>query len=175
MEGKMAIRNILKDGEPTLKKKARTVVNFDKRLHTLLDDMIETMHSADGLGLAGPQVGVLRRIAIVADSSDNIVELINPQIILTEGEVEGVEGCLSFPGKWALIKRPSKATVTALDRHGKKFTVTGEGMTARAICHEVDHLDGIVLKDRATKFITEEELLEMHREAADLENNIENQ
>ena len=111
----MATRNILKDGDPTLLKRSREVVNFDNRLHELLDDMAETMHEAEGAGLAAPQVGVLRRVAVVA-TPDGIVELVNPEIIQTDGEQEGAEGCLSFPGLYGLVKRPERATVRAKDR-----------------------------------------------------------
>jgi peptide deformylase len=153
----MAIRNILKDGEPTLKKRSREVLNFDRRLHILRDDMAETMEKADGAGLAAPQVGVLRRVVVVA-GPDGIIELINPEIIETEGKQEGAEGCLSFPGIYGIVTRPAKAAVKAQNRYGKTFTVSGEGIVARAFCHEVDHLDGIVFTDKVERYLTEEEL-----------------
>lgn len=156
----MAIRNILKDDDPTLRKNSREVTRFDARLHQLLDDMKETMEDADGAGLAAPQVGVLRRVAVVA-TQDGIAELINPEIIGTEGEQEGLEGCLSFPGLYGIVKRPAKVTVRALDRHGEEFTLTGEGIVARAFCHEIDHLDGIVFTERAERILTPEELEEL--------------
>lgn len=156
----MAIRNILKDGDPTLLKSSREVVSFNRRLHLLLDDMVETMEEAEGAGLAAPQVGVLRRVAVVA-TPDGIVELVNPEIVQTDGEQEGAEGCLSFPGLYGLVKRAEKATVRAKDRHGKEFTIEGEGIVARAFCHEIDHLDGIVFTERAERILTPEELQEI--------------
>lgn len=156
----MAIRNILKDGDPTLLKKSRDVNKFDIRLHQLLDDMKETMENADGAGLAAPQVGVLRRVAVVA-TQDGIVELINPEIVETEGEQEGLEGCLSFPGIYGIVTRPAKVTVKAQDRHGETFTVTGEGIVARAFCHETDHLNGVVFTERAQRILSPEELEEL--------------
>lgn len=161
----MAIRNILKDGEPTLKKRSREVLNFDRRLHMLLDDMAETMTEADGAGLAAPQVGVLRRVVIVVGPDGNILELVNPVIAATEGEVTGAEGCLSFPGVYGLVTRPAKVTVNALNRYGRPISVTGEGIVARAFCHEVDHLDGIVFTERADKILTDEELGRLHGDA----------
>lgn len=156
----MAIRNILKDGDPALRKKSRGVVNFDRRLHILLDDMAETMDMADGAGLAAPQVGVLRRVAIVV-SPDGIIELINPVITDVEGDQEGAEGCLSFPGIYGIVTRPAKVTVSAQNRYGKTFSVTGEGIVARAFCHEIDHLDGIVFTEKAERLLTDEELREL--------------
>lgn len=154
----MALRNIIKDGDPALKKVSREITKFDKRLHTLLDDMAETMKHADGLGLAAVQVGVLRRAALVMDSEWNIIELINPEIVSADGEVDGAEGCLSFPDLYGIVCRPERVTVEAQDRYGKKFTVTGEGITARAMCHEIDHLNGIVFTDKAAKLMSAEEL-----------------
>ncbi len=163
----MALRNILKDGDPTLKKISREVVNFDKRLHILLDDMAETLEEADGLGLAGPQVGILRRVALVINAEGKVIELVNPEIVSSEGENEGAEGCLSFPGLYGIVNRPEKVTVTAQDRNGKPFTVSGEGITARAFCHEIDHLNGIVFTDMATQLMSEEELGQMMAESGD--------
>lgn len=156
----MAIRNILKDGDPTLLQRSREVTDFNSRLHQLLDDMAETMEAADGAGLAAPQVGVLRRVAVVA-TPDGIVELVNPEIIQTDGEQEGVEGCLSFPGLYGIVSRPEKVTIRAQDRDGKEFTVEGQGIVARAFCHEIDHLDGIVFTGRAEHILTPEELQEL--------------
>jgi len=146
----MAIRNIVKDGDPILRKICRSVLNFDERLATILDDMAETMYEADGCGLAAPQIGMMRRFCIV-DVGDGVIELINPEIIETSGSQTGDEGCLSFPGEFAEVERPMTVTVKAQDRNGEFFTVTGEGLKARAFCHEIDHLDGIVYKDHVKK------------------------
>lgn len=146
----MAIRNIVKDGDPILRKICRSVLNFDERLATILDDMAETMYEADGCGLAAPQIGMLRRFCIV-DVGDGVIELINPEIIETSGSQTGDEGCLSFPGEFAEVERPMTVTVKAQDRNGEFFTVKGEGLKARAFCHEIDHLDGIVYKDHVKK------------------------
>lgn len=146
----MAIRNIVKEGDPILHKVCRSVLNFDEKLATVLDDMAETMYLAEGVGLAAPQVGILRRYCVV-DIGDGLIELINPEIIETAGKQTGDEGCLSFPGEYDEVERPFKVTVKAQDRDGKFFTVTGEGLLARAFCHEIDHLDGIVFKDRIKK------------------------
>ncbi|MCH5202537.1 MAG: peptide deformylase [Oscillospiraceae bacterium] len=153
----MAIRNIVKDGDDILRKKCREVVKFDDRLHTLLDDMAETMHDAEGVGLAGPQVGVLRRVAVV-DVGEGVIELVNPVIIKTEGEQESAEGCLSFPGEYGITKRPMFVTVKAQDRNGEFFEISGEELLAKAFCHEIDHLDGIVYKDIAVRMLLPEEL-----------------
>ena len=147
----MALLNIFKEGDPILRKKCREVTEINDRIKTLLDDMAETLHKAEGVGLAAPQVGILRRVVIVETEPGEIIELINPVIIETEGEQEEQEGCLSVPGLWGITKRPEKVTVKALDRNGKEFTVTGEGLKARAFCHELDHLDGILFTDIATE------------------------
>lgn len=143
----MALRNIVKEGDPTLRKISRSVLNFDDRLCQLLDDMADTLYDADGCGLAAPQVGILRRICIV-DVGDGLIELINPVITGEEGEQEETEGCLSCPGDYGVTKRPMKVTVKAQDRNGNTFTVSGEGLKARAFCHEIDHLNGILFKDK---------------------------
>lgn len=142
----MAIRNIVKLGDDVLRKVCRTQLTFDDRLHQVLDDMAETMYAADGVGLAAPQVGILRRYCII-DVGDGLVELINPVIIETEGEQVGNEGCLSIPGRSEIIKRPMKVTVRAQNRFGENITVTGEGLKARAFCHEIDHLNGTMYID----------------------------
>ena len=142
----MAIRNIVKLGDDVLRKACRTQLTFDERLHQVLDDMAETMYAADGVGLAAPQVGILRRYCII-DVGDGLVELINPVIIETEGEQIGNEGCLSIPGRSEIIKRPMKVTVRAQNRFGENFIVTGEGLKARAFCHEIDHLNGTMYID----------------------------
>lgn len=144
----MAKRNIVKLGDEILRKVCRTQLNFDERLHQVLDDMAETMYDADGVGLAAPQVGILRRYCIV-DAGDGLLELINPVIESARGEQTGEEGCLSVPNKYATVTRPMKVKVRAQDRFGNSFTVKAEGLKARALCHEIDHLDGILYIDRA--------------------------
>ncbi len=143
----MAIRNIVKIGDEILHKVCRTQLDFDERLATILDDMKETMYAAEGVGLAAPQIGILRRYCIV-DVGDGLVELINPVIIEESGVQTEVEGCLSLPGESGVTKRPMKVTVRAQDRFGNTFTVSGEGLKARAFCHEIDHLNGIIYKER---------------------------
>ncbi|MFV0353173.1 MAG: peptide deformylase [Oscillospiraceae bacterium] len=179
----MAMRNIVKDGDPVLKKVSRPVTKFDDRLAELLDDMGETMLEADGLGLAAPQVGILRRIFVALDitaeeekdeeeleemeedeegeegdvpeeeeAPPHVLEFINPEILETEGNILGYEGCLSFPGQYGAIERPTKVTVKAQDRTGKELTLTVTGMMARCVCHETNHLDGITIPDLAQYF-----------------------
>lgn len=154
----MALRNIVTDGDPILRKVCRPVEKFDERLAMLLDDMAETMHKADGVGIAGPQVGIMRRICIV-DIYDETgaIELINPVVVEKSGEQTGGEGCLSFPGKWGTVTRPMNVTVRAQDRNGKTFEISGEGLKARALCHEIDHLDGICFVDIAKDIRDEED------------------
>ena len=146
----MAIRNIVTEGDSVLRKTCRSVLNFDERLAQLLDDMKETMYKAEGVGLAAPQVGILRRVCVV-DVGDGVIELVNPVIEPEEGMQEGSEGCLSLPGKSAIVRRPMKVTVRAQDRNGNTFTVTGEELKARAFCHEIDHLNGILYVDKAIR------------------------
>jgi len=153
----MALRNILTDKEPALHKVCRPVVNFDRKLHTLLDDMKDTLLEANGVGLAAPQVGILRRVVIV-DTGDEILELVNPELIETDGEQEGAEGCLSVPGKYGLVKRPYYAKVRAQDRNGEWFEAEGEELIGRCFCHELDHLDGILYTQVMERYLTEEEL-----------------
>lgn len=153
----MAIRQIVKEGDSVLTKKCREVVKFDDRLAELLEDMKETLALAEGVGLAAPQVGILRRVVIV-DVGDGPIELINPVIIEQSGEQEGLEGCLSCPGEWGITKRPMNVTVKAQDRNGKEFTVSGEGLLARAFCHELDHLEGILYKQIAIRMVSPSEL-----------------
>ena len=153
----MAMRKILTDQDPALHKLCRPVEKFDKRLHTLLDDMKETLAEANGVGLAAPQVGILRRVVIV-DTGDDILELVNPELLETDGEQEGAEGCLSVPGKYGLVKRPYYAKVRAQDRNGDWYEAEGEELIARCFCHELDHLDGIVYTEVMERFLTEEEL-----------------
>lgn len=146
----MAIRKIREIGDPCLKKQCRAVENFDKKLHALLDDMAETMVMANGVGLAAPQVGILRRVVVIdLGEEDGILELINPEIIYTEGSVSDTEGCLSVPGKAGTVTRPQKATVKAFDRFGEEFEFTGEDLYARCICHECDHLQGTLYVEKA--------------------------
>ena len=156
----MALRNIVKIGDPLLSKKCREQKSFDDRLATLLDDMKETMYHADGVGLAAPQVAVLRRICVVdpRDDSHEYVELVNPEIIAREGSQEGVEGCLSVPKRMGLVERPMHITVRAQDRYGKEFTLEAEGFFARAICHEMDHLDGVLYPDVMIREVYPEEI-----------------
>lgn len=146
----MAIRNIVKYGDDVLRKVCRSVLNFDEKLAVMLDDMAETMYKAEGVGLAAPQIGILRRVCIV-DIGDGLIELVNPVIIEEKGVQCETEGCLSLPGQSGIVKRPMSVTVRAQDRFGSTFTVTGEGLKARAFCHEIDHLNGIIFKDRVVK------------------------
>ena len=155
----MGIRKILTDKDPALHKVCKPVESFDRKLHKLLDDMAETMDDAGGVGLAAPQVGILRR-AVVVDTGDGVLELVNPELIETSGEQEGAEGCLSVPGKYGLVKRPYIAKVRAQDRDGNWFEAEGEELIARCFCHELDHLDGIVYTQVMERYLTEEELQE---------------
>ena len=156
----MAKLNIIKYGDETLRKVSREVTEITPRILTLLDDMIETMHEANGCGLAAPQVGVLRRIVIVETEESGLIEMINPQIIAFAGEQYEQEGCLSVPEEWPYTKRPMHVTVRAINRHGEIFEVSGSELLARAFCHEIDHLDGKLMIDRkapADKIPSEEE------------------
>lgn len=142
----MAIRNIVVYGDDILRKKSRAVENFDDRLHQLLDDMAETMHKSDGVGLAAVQIGILKRVVTI-DVGKGVIELINPEIVEMSGVQNGSEGCLSVPGRFEDIKRPYKVKVRAFDRNGKEFTMVGTELLARAFCHEIDHLDGKLFID----------------------------
>ena len=153
----MGLRKILTDKEPALHKVCKPVVNFDAKLFKLLDDMKETLQDANGVGLAAPQVGILRRVVLV-DTGEEVLELVNPELLETDGEQEGAEGCLSVPGKYGLVKRPYYAKVRAQYRHGEWFECEGEELIARCFCHELDHLDGIVYTEVMERFLTEEEL-----------------
>ena len=153
----MGIRRILNHKEPALHMTCKPVVKFDERLHKLLDDMHETLAESGGVGLAAPQVGILRRVVLV-DNGEEVLELINPSLLETDGEQEGPEGCLSVPGKYGLVKRPYYAKVRAQDRNGNWFETDGEELTARCFCHELDHLDGIVYPEVMDRFLTEDEL-----------------
>ena len=150
------VRKIVKLGEETLRKVSKPVQKFDLRLWLLLRDLADTMYDADGVGLAAPQVGILRRVVVI-DVGEGLLELVNPEIIETEGEQAGAEGCLSVPGRRGYVVRPNKVTVRAQDRKGQAFTVTGEGLKARALCHEIDHLDGVMYVDKMDHEIFEDE------------------
>lgn len=152
----MGMRNIMKLGDDSLRKVCKPMQKFDLRLWLLLRDMADTMYKANGVGLAAPQVGILRRVVVV-DIGDGLIELINPEIIATEGEQEGPEGCLSLPGRQGFVRRPNKVTVRAQDRNGKPFEITGEGFLARAFCHELDHLDGVLYIDKMDYEIFDED------------------
>ena len=145
----MAKRKIITDKDPTLRQTSRPVERVTPRIQQLLDDMLETMRAADGVGLAAPQVGVLRRLVLIEVEEDHPIFLINPEIIYEAGEQEGSEGCLSIPGRSGIVRRPMKVTVRATGRDGKAFEMTGEGLLARAFCHEIDHLDGKLYTDIA--------------------------
>ena len=146
----MAVRNIVKMGDPMLNKVSRPVEKFDQKLHTLLDDMAETMRIAEGCGLAAVQVGILRRVCIV-DAGDGLVELINPKIVGQAGRQEECEGCLSCPNTWGVTSRPMSVIVEAYDRNGNKFRIKGEDLKARAFCHEIDHLDGVLFTQKVIR------------------------
>lgn len=146
----MAIRTIVKVGDPVLRKKSKSVQVFDQRLHTLLDDMLETMRKADGVGLAAPQVGILKRIVVI-ELGDLILELVNPKILFVDGEQTGTEGCLSVPMQQGEVTRPMHVKVAYQDRFGEEYEVEGEELLARALCHEIDHLDGKLYIDIAKK------------------------
>ena len=153
----MGIRRILTHKEPALHKTCKPVVNFDAKLHKLLDDMHETLEDSGGVGLAAPQVGILRRVVLV-DNGEEVLELVNPTLVETDGEQIGAEGCLSVPGKYGLVKRPYYAKVRAQDRFGEWYEAEGEELTARCFCHELDHLDGIIYTEVMERYLTDEEL-----------------
>lgn len=153
----MAIRNIVKEGDEVLAKKARPVTEFNERLHTLLDDMADTMYESGGVGLAGNQVGTLRRVVVI-DIGEGLIELVNPEIIEKDGEQESVEGCLSCPGEYGITRRPYYVKVKAQDRFGEFFEIEGEELLAKAFCHEIDHLEGIIYKQVALRMIDPSEL-----------------
>jgi len=171
----MALRNILKEGDETLTKHCRPVTEFNDRLHLLLDDMKDTMLDADGVGLAAPQVGVLRRAVVVLETNTvegegpYFIELVNPEIIESEGEQEGPEGCLSVPGVYGWVKRPTYVKVRAQDRDGNPFEVEGVGLTARAFCHEIAHLEGQLFLDISDHIMSEEELDEYYSSGSEEE------
>lgn len=157
----MALRKIVEQGEDCLNKVCRPVTEFNRRLHTLMDDLLDTLSEAGGAGLAASQVGVLRRACVVMDdNTEEFIELINPAIIAQSGEQTGPEGCLSVPGKWGLVTRPKYVRVRAQDRDGNWFEVEGEGLTARCFCHELEHLDGHLYTEHIDRFLTDEEVEE---------------
>lgn len=160
----MALRTIVLEGDSVLHKHCRPVTNFDVRLHQLIDDMRETLIGSDGVGLAAPQVGILRRVVLVLETNvpegedPYIIELINPEIVESSGSQNGPEGCLSVPGRFGLVERPMDVTVRAQDRNGNSFEVKGHELTARAFCHELDHLEGKMFTQCASRMLTDEEL-----------------
>lgn len=160
------IREIVKKGDPVLTKKCHAVTKFDQKLHLLLDDMKETLTASNGVGLAAPQIGILRRAVIVINDQDDFVELINPEIVSSSGEQTGLEGCLSLPGYYGEVTRPMKVKVRAQDRNGETFEVEDEGLTARCFCHEIAHLDGHMFDELCSKLYTDEEIENMMEEAA---------
>ena len=157
----MALREILTQGEPVLTKVSHPVTKFDQRLSDLLDDLKETLADAGGLGLAAPQVGILRRAVIVINGREEMLELVNPEILSVQGEQEGWEGCLSVPGRWGNVKRPMTVRVRAQDRNGNWFEVEDTGLTARCFCHEIDHLNGRMFTQLTDRLYTSEELDEL--------------
>ena len=156
----MAKLNIVKVGDETLRTKCRPVDKITPRTLQLLDDMVETMRAANGVGLAAPQIGVLRRIVVIEVEEGEVIELINPEIITCSGKNEGLEGCLSLPGQWGIVTRPMKVRVRALNRYGEMVEYEGEDLLARCFCHELDHLDGKLYSDVADRMLTKEEIEE---------------
>ncbi|MBQ5740189.1 MAG: peptide deformylase [Oscillospiraceae bacterium] len=163
----MAIREIRVQGDECLGKICRPVTEFNERLHQLLDDMADTLEESGGVGLAAPQVGILRRVCIVEDSEGELIELINPEIIYTEGEQTGLEGCLSIPGRYGIVTRPYLVRVRAQDRFGTEFEVEDEELTARCFCHEIDHLDGHLYVEHTDHLLSDKELQDYLREHED--------
>lgn len=161
----MALRKIVEQGEDCLNKVCRPVTEFNRRLHNLMDDLVETLAEAGGAGLAAPQVGVLRRACVVMDDeTEEYIELVNPEIVSQSGEQTGPEGCLSVPGKWGLVTRPSYVRVKAQDRDGVWFELEGEGLMARCFCHELEHLDGHLYTEHIERFLTDEEVEEYFKQ-----------
>ena len=165
----MALRNIVTVGDPVLTKVCRPVTDFNSRLHTLLDDMTDTLLDSGGVGLAAPQVGILRRVCVVLNEDDEVIELVNPEIIFTDGEQTGLEGCLSVPGKYGVVTRPEVVRVRAQDRNGDFFEVEDSDLTARCFCHEIEHLDGHLFIEHTDHLMTEEELQEFIRQQEESE------
>ena len=157
----MALRKIMTEKDPALHKVCRPVTEFNDRLHRLLDDMTETLRQANGVGLAAPQVGILRRAVVVETGEENMLELVNPRILEQSGEQDGAEGCLSVPGKWGMVKRPNYVKLQAQDRFGNWFEEEAEALNARCFCLELDHLDGHLYTEKVSRFLTEEEMEQM--------------
>jgi len=158
----MAILKIVKDSDNILRETSKKVDKISPRIIRLLEDMNDTLLEANGAGLAAVQVGVLRRVVLVRTEPDTLYEMINPEIISSEGEQQELEGCLSLPGQWGITSRPMKVTVRAMNRNGEVYEVTGSGLTARAFCHELDHLDGVLYTDKAVHMLTDEEIRERY-------------
>ena len=165
----MALRKIVLQGDECLTKVCRPVTDFNSRLHTLLDDMTDTLLDSGGVGLAAPQVGILRRVCVVLNEDDEVIELVNPEIIFTDGEQTGLEGCLSVPGKYGVVTRPEVVRVRAQDRNGDFFEVEDSDLTARCFCHEIEHLDGYLFIEHTDRLMTEEELQEFIRQQEESE------
>lgn len=165
----MALRKIVLQGDECLTKVCRPVTDFNGRLHTLLDDMTDTLLDSGGVGLAAPQVGILRRVCVVLNEDDEVIELVNPKIIFTDGEQTGLEGCLSVPGKYGVVTRPEVVRVRAQDRNGDFFEVEDSDLTARCFCHEIEHLDGHLFIEHTDRLMTEEELQEFIRQQEESE------
>lgn len=171
----MALRNIVEKGDKVLDKRCRPVTRFDEKLWTLLDDMAETLTRANGVGLAAPQVGILRRVCLVLETNvpegepERIIELINPEILERSGSQEGPEGCLSLPNVYGWVERPAHVKIRAQDRQGVWFEAEGEGLTARAFCHELDHLDGILFDSLADHIMSDDELDEYYHSEGNAE------
>lgn len=158
----MALRSIVTEGDEILRKKCREVTEYNEKLWNLLDDMAQTMYNAEGVGLAAPQVGLLRRVVVI-DIGEGLIELINPVVVSKSGSQIGQEGCLSCPGEWGIVERPNTVKVEAFNRNGEKFEIEGHELLARALCHEIDHLDGTIFKDVAIKMIDNEELTQKRK------------
>jgi peptide deformylase len=165
----MALRKIVLQGDECLTKVCRPVTDFNSRLHTLLDDMTDTLLDSGGVGLAAPQVAILRRVCVVLNEDDEVIELVNPEIIFTDGEQTGLEGCLSIPGKYGVVTRPEVVRVRAQDRNGDFFEVEDSDLTARCFCHEIEHLDGHLFIEHTDRLMTEEELQEFIRQQEESE------
>ena len=165
----MALRKIVLQGDECLTKVCHPVTDFNSRLHTLLDDMTDTLLDSGGVGLAAPQVGILRRVCVVLNEDDEVIELVNPEIIFTDGEQTGLEGCLSVPGKYGVVTRPEVVRVRAQDRNGDFFEVEDSDLTARCFCHEIEHLDGHLFIEHTDRLMTEEELQEFIRQQEESE------
>lgn len=166
----MALREIVEKGDDVLNKKCREVVKFDDRLGILIDDMIDTLRDSGGVGLAAPQVGTLRRVVVIETDHEKgeILELVNPEILETSGKQVGLEGCLSLPGKWGIAARPNKVKIKAQNRKGEEFTAEGEGLLARAFCHEIDHLNGVLYDSKVERMLFPEEIEKLNAGELDI-------